>query len=152
MRLDEAKKVLEDNGYMINEETHYDHDARIDTSKLETKLKEMEQDLKIFSRIGAMIVAYFDREYAVKAECQAIEAIEDYREHVWHIHVWTDSDVDLEINVIDYNDMTLWIEYSVFGKEGGVEAQYSDAKYADLIKTKGSYMNVIDNLIKDGEK
>ena len=112
----------------------------------------MEQDLKIFSRIGAMIVAYFDREYAVKAECQAIEAIEDDREHVWHIHVWTDSDVDLEINVIDYNDMTLWIEYSVFGKEGGVEAQYSDAKYADLIKTKGSYMNVIDNLIKDGEE
>ena len=30
-------------------------------------------------------------------------------------------------------------------KEGGVEAQYSNAKYADLMKTKGSYMNVIDN-------
>ena len=149
MNLNEAKKVLEDNGYMINEETHYDHDARIDTSKLETKLKEMEQDLRIFSRIGAMIVAYFDREYAVRAKCKASE---DDREHVWYIHVMTDSDVDLEISVSDYNDMTLWIEYSVFGKEGGLPAKYSDAKYADLLKSKDSYLKVIDDLIKEGEE
>ena len=149
MKLEEAKKVLEDNGYMINEETHYDHDARIDTSKLETKLKEMEKDLKIFSRIGAMIVAYFDREYAVRAKCKANE---DDREHVWYIHVWTDSDVDLEISISDYNDMTLWIEYSVFGKEGGLPAKYSDAKYADMLKTEDSYLKVIDDLIKEGEE
>ena len=152
MQLNEAKEILKNAGYivdMINEETHYDHDARIDTSKLETKLKEMEQDLKIFSRIGAMIVAYFDREYAIRAKCKVNE---DNRKHVWYIHVWTDSDVDLEISISDYNDMTLWIEYSVFGKEGGIEAKYNDAKYADLIKTKGSYMNVIDNLIKEGEE
>ena len=149
MELNEAKKVLEDNGYMINEETHYDHDARIDTSKLETKLKEMEQDLRIFSRIGAMIVAYFDREYAVRAKCKASE---DDREHVWYIHVMTDSDVDLEISISDYNDMTLWIEYSVFGKEGGLPAKYSDAKYADLLKSKDSYLKVIDDLIKEGEE
>ena len=106
----------------------------------------MEQDLRIFSRIGAMIVAYFDREYAIRAKCKAKE---DDREHVWYIHVMTDSDVDLEISISDYNDMTLWIEYSVFGKEGGIEAKYNDAKYADLIKSKDSYMNVIDNLIKE---
>ena len=40
MELKEAKKVLENNVYIINEETHYDHDVRIDTSKLETKLKK----------------------------------------------------------------------------------------------------------------
>lgn len=149
MKLDEAKKVLEDNGYMISEETHYDHDARIDTSKLETKLKEMEQDLRIFSRIGAMIVAYFDREYAVRAKCKANE---DDSEHVWYIHVMTDSDVDLEISISDYNTMELWIEYSVFGKEGGLPAKYSDAKYADLLKSKDSYLKVIDDLIKEGEE
>jgi len=57
-----------------------------------------------------------------------------------------------EISISDYNDKTLWIEYDIFGKEGGIEAQYSDAKYADLIQTKGSYLKVIDDLIKEGEE
>ena len=35
MKLDEAKKVLEDHGYMINEETHYVLDRfGVDTPKL----------------------------------------------------------------------------------------------------------------------
>jgi hypothetical protein len=48
--------------------------------------------------------------------------------------------------------MTLWIEYSVFGKEGGLPAKYSDAKYADMLKSKDSYLKVIDDLIKEGEE
>lgn len=36
MNLNEAKTILEENGYIINEETHYDHDARIDLSDIST--------------------------------------------------------------------------------------------------------------------
>ena len=109
----------------------------------------MEQDLQLFHRIGSMVVAYLDRVHRLKAKCVADE---DNDEHKWYIKIITVTDsssaIKFEISISDYNEKLIWISYDIFGKEGGVEAQYSNDKYADLIKTKGSYINVIDNLIK----
>lgn len=148
MLLNEAKDILKNAGYLV-EATEYGHDSQIDLSKLNSKLNEMEQDLQLFHRIGSMVVAYLDRVHRLKAKCVADE---DNDEHKWYIKIITVTDsssaIKFEISISDYNEKLIWISYDIFGKEGGVEAQYSNDKYADLIKTKGSYINVIDNLIK----
>ena len=147
MQLNEAKDILKNAGYLV-EATEYGHDSQIDLSKLNSKLKEMEQDLQLFHRIGSMIVAYLDRVHRLKSKCVADE---DDDEHKWYIKIITDtrSDIKFEISISDYNEKLIWISYDIFGKKGGIEAQYSNDKYADLMKTKGSYINVIDNLIKE---
>ena len=149
MNLREAKDILKNEGYLV-EVTEYGHDSQIDLSKLNSKLKEMEQDLQLFHRIGSMVVSYLDRVHRLKAKCVADE---DDDEHKWYIKIITDtrSDIKFEISISDYNEKLIWISYDIFGKKGGIETQYSNDKYADLMKTKGSYMNVIDNLIKEGE-
>ena len=147
MLLKEAKDILKNEGYLV-EATEYGHDSQIDLSKLNSKLKEMEQDLQLFHRIGSMVVAYLDRVHRLKAKCVADE---DDDEHKWYIKIITVPDsssaIKFEISISDYNEKLIWISYNIFGNEGGIEAQYSNDKYADLIKTKGSYINVIDNLI-----
>jgi len=149
MNLNEAKKVLEDHGYLLE-----NADYSVNMDKLNRKIKEMQVDANILERVGTMVSAFFDREYD-GMQCKCV--IDEYdEEHSWYVKIMTDADprsaMIFEISISDYNDKTLWIEYDIFGKEGGIEAQYSDAKYADLMQTKGSYLKVIDDLIKEGEE
>ena len=145
MHLDEAKKVLEDKGYILESA-----DYSVDMRKLKTKLKEMEYDANILERVGMMVSAFFDREFGMKCKC----VIDEYdEEHAWYVKITTDSDprssMEFEISISDYNDMTLWIEYDVFGKEGGIEAKYSNDKYYSLLNDENSYLGKIMDLVKE---
>lgn len=58
-----------------------------------------------------------------------------------------DVDISFKINITDYNEKLLWIEYDIDGKEGGIEAQYSVDKYYSLLNDENSYLGKIMDLI-----
>lgn len=148
MKLDEAKKVLEDNGYLLESA-----DYSVNMDKLNRKIKEMQVDANILERVGTMVAAFFDREYdGMQCKCVIDENDED---HNWYVKITTDPDprsaMTFEISISDYNDKTLWIEYDIFGKEGGIEAQYSNDKYYSLLNDENSYLGKIMDLVKGEE-
>lgn len=146
MKLDEAKKVLEDNGYLLE-----NADYSVNMDKLNKKIKEMQMDASLLERIGTMIIAFFDREFG--ATCKT--DIDEYdEEHSWYLKLATqvqDTDISFEISITDYNEKLLWIEYDVGGKEGGIEAKYSVDKYYSLLNDKNSYLGKIMDLLSDVE-
>ena len=144
MKLDEAKKVLEDQGYLLESA-----DYSVNMDKLNRKIKEMQVDANILERVGTMVAAFFDREYGMQCKC----VIDEYdEEHSWYVKITTDADLRsamiFEISISDYNDKTLWIEYDIFGKEGGIEAKYSNDKYYSLLNDENSYLGKIMDLVK----
>lgn len=145
MKLDEAKKVLEDQGYLLESA-----DYSVNMDKLNRKIKEMQVDANILERVGTMVAAFFDREYN-GMQCKCV--IDEYdEEHSWYVKIQTDPDLRsamiFEISISDYNDKTLWIEYDIFGKEGGIEAKYSNDKYYSLLNDENSYLGKIMDLVK----
>jgi hypothetical protein len=148
MKLDEAKKVLEDQGYLLESA-----DYSVNMDKLNRKIKEMQIDANILERVGTMVAAFFDREYD-GMQCKCV--IDEYdEEHSWYVKIMTDADLRsamiFEISISDYNDKTLWIEYDIFGKEGGIEAKYSNDKYYSLLNDENSYLGKIMDLVKGEE-
>lgn len=147
MRLDEAKKVLEDHGYLLE-----NADYSINMDKLNKKIKEMQADASLLERVGTMIIAFFDRECGVKCQTD----IDEYdEEHSWYLAIKTqvqDVDISFEISITDYNEKLLWIEYDIDGKEGGIEAKYSVDKYYSLLNDENSYLGKIMDLIGNVER
>lgn len=147
MQLDEAKKVLEENGYLLE-----NADYSVNMDKLNRKIKEMQIDANILERIGTMVLAFFDREFGVKCKTELDEYDE---EHSWYLKIETelqDADVSFEISISDYNEKLLWIEYDVAGKEGGIQAKYSVDKYYSLLNDENSYLGKIMDLLSEVEK
>ena len=81
-----------------------------------------------------------------------LETIENDEDHNWYVKITTDSDprsaMEFEISITDYNEKLLWIEYDIFGKEGGIEAKYSNDKYYTLLNDENSYLGKIMDLVK----
>ena len=142
MNLKEAKEILENHGYLL-ENANYS----VNMDKLNKKIKEMQMDASILEQVGTMIIAFFDRECG--ATCKT--DIDQY--HVDHSCCLTiktqvkDVDISFKINITDYNEKLLWIEYDIDGKEGGIEAKYSNDKYYSLLNDENSYLGKIMDLI-----
>ena len=142
MHLNEAKKVLEDHGYLLE-----NADYSVNMDKLHRKIKEMQADASILERVGSMIIAFFDRECGAKCKTELDEYDE---EHSWYLKLATqiqDADISFEISITDYDEKLLWIEYDIDGKEGGIEAKYSVDKYYSLLNDENSYLGKIMDLI-----
>ena len=140
MQLDEAKKVLEKNGYLLE-----NADYSVNMDKLHRKIKEMQADANILERVGSMVIAFFDREFGVNCKTE----IDEYdEEHSWYLKIVTEDDISFEISITDYNEKLLWIEYDIDGREGGIQAQYNVDKYSSLLNDENSYLGKIKNLIK----
>ena len=140
MQLDEAKKVLEENGYLLE-----NADYSVNMDKLHRKIKEMQADANILERVGSMVIAFFDREFGTSCKTE----IDEYdEEHSWYLKIVTEDDISFEISITDYNEKLLWIEYDIDGREGGIQAQYNVDKYSSLLNDENSYLGKIKNLIK----
>jgi len=149
MRLDEAKEVLKENGYIV-ENILQPIQQNVNLKQLKKSIDELQMLYNAFYNISNNIITLLNKEFNnSNGRC----VVGNYRNmpNTWYLKIVPKEGDYLKIEEDEFGkfgDGGLYLSYEINGNKNGISLKYVYGDYDDVINDKDSYLNTIREILE----
>lgn len=149
MKLKEAKEVLVDAGYIVENVLQLSQ-KNVNLNQLKKSIDELQMLYNAFYSISNNIITLLNKEFN-NSKCRCV--VGKYRDmsDTWYLKIVPKEGDYLKIEEDEFGkfgDGGLYLSYEINGNKNGISLKYVDGDYDDVINDKDSYLNTIREILE----